>query len=70
MTLFPYTTLFRSYRREFYEKYRSDVEISEKSLKQLDHIYLEELQEVKEEMLRQKKAAYQEAMLEEYLRGA
>ena len=58
------------YRREFYEKYRSDVEISEKSLKQLDHIYLEELQEVKEEMLRQKKAAYQEAMLEEYLRGA
>lgn len=55
------------YRREFYEKYRSDVEISPKSLKQLDHIYLQELQDIKQAMLQQKKAAYQEAMLEEYL---
>lgn len=55
------------YRREFYEKYRSDVEISPKSLKQLDHIYLQELQDIRQAMLRQKKVAYQEAMLEEYL---
>lgn len=57
------------YRREFYEKYRSDVDIAEKSLKQLDHIYLEELQDIKQAMLWQKKATYQETMLEEYLKG-
>ncbi|MCM1045751.1 MAG: TIGR02679 domain-containing protein [Candidatus Gastranaerophilales bacterium] len=56
------------YQREFYEKYRSDVEIAEKSLKQLEHIHLQELQPVKQAMLCHKKAAYQEAMLEEYLK--
>ncbi len=55
------------YRREFYEKYRSDVEISDRSLKKLDRIYREELQEIKQALGRQKKAAYQEAMMEEYL---
>ena len=55
------------YRREFYEKYRSDVEISDRSLKKLDRIYWEELQEIKQALGRQKKAAYQEAMMEEYL---
>jgi len=57
------------YRREFYEKYQSDVEITEKSLQKLKHIYLQELQDIKQAMFRQKKAAYQEAMLEEYLGG-
>jgi len=57
------------YRREFYEKYQSDVEIPEKSLQKLKHIHLQELQDIRQAMLRQKKAAYQEAMLEEYLRG-
>lgn len=56
------------YRRDLYEKYRSDVKIPEKSLQKLKHIYLKELQELKKAMLQQKKAAYQEAMLEEYLR--
>ena len=56
------------YNREFYEKYQSEVEISSKSLKKLDRIYLEELQEIKEVMLKQKKAAYQETMLAEYLK--
>lgn len=56
------------YRRDLYEKYRSDVKIPEKSLQKLKHIYLKELQELKQAMLQQKKAAYQEAMLEEYLR--
>ena len=56
------------YHRNFYVKYRSDVEISEKSLKKLERIYAPELQDIKREMLLQKKAAYQEAMLEEYLK--
>lgn len=56
------------YRKDLYEKYRSDVKIPEKSLQKLKHIYLKELQELKQAMLQQKKAAYQEAMLEEYLR--
>ena len=58
---------FWQYRREFYEKYRSDVEISDKSLKKLEHIYREELQEIKRALEQHKKAAYQEAMLGEYL---
>ena len=57
------------YRREFYEKYQSDVRIPEKSLQKLRHIYLQELQDIRQAMLQQKKAAYQEAMLEEYLGG-
>lgn len=56
------------YSREFYERYQSDVEISAKSLKKLEHVYLPELQEIKQAMLQKKKAAYQEAMLGEYLR--
>lgn len=56
------------YSREFYERYQSDVEVSERSLKKLAHISLPELQEIKQAMLQKKKAAYQEAMLEEYLR--
>lgn len=58
---------FWQYRGEFYEKYRSDVEISDRSLKKLDRVYREELQDIKQAMKRQKKAAYQEAMMGEYL---
>lgn len=57
------------YRREFYETYQSQVEISEQSLKKLDKIHLKELQEIKESMLQKKKAAYQEVMLREYIEG-
>lgn len=55
------------YSSELYEKYQSEVEISEKSLKKLDKIYIEEFQKLKEVMLQKKKATYQETMLEEYL---
>jgi len=58
---------FWQYRREFYEKYRSDVEISDKSLKKLDRVYCGELQEIRQAMAQQRKAAYQEAMMGEYL---
>lgn len=57
-----------NYNREFYEMYQSEVEISTKSLKKLDKIYMKELQEIKKAMKKQKKATYQEAMLIEYLR--
>lgn len=56
------------YNKDFYETYQSEVEISAKSLKKLGKIYMEELQEIKEAMRKQKKATYQEAMLIEYLR--
>lgn len=58
---------FWKYRREFYEKYRSDVQISDKSLKKLDRVYQKELQEIRQAMEQYGKAAYQEAMLGEYL---
>ena len=56
------------YHGEFYRKYQSEMETSEKSLKQLDHIVLPELQEISQLMRQQKKAVYQENMLEEYLK--
>lgn len=58
---------FWQYHREFYEKYRSDVEISDRSLKKLDRIYHEELQDIKQAMRQRRKAAYQETMMEVYL---
>lgn len=57
------------YSIEYYHKYRSKVEVSEKSLKKLDKIYVEELQEIKRAILTEKRAAYQEAMMEELLSG-
>ena len=47
---------------DLYEQNLSDVR-----LKQLDQIFIEELQEIKEDMKYQKKAAYQESMLENYI---
>lgn len=58
---------FWKYRRELYEKYRSDVQISDKSLKKLDRVYRAELQEIRQAMGQYGKAAYQEAMMGEYL---
>ena len=59
---------FWRYSGELYERYQSNVEISEERLKKLEKIHVEELQDIKQAMLRQKKATYQEAMLKEYLR--
>ena len=56
------------YEKELYEMYRSEVEISEKSLKKLDNIYLKELLEIAGLMKKQKKATYQEALWKEYIR--
>ena len=57
------------YGRKLYETHQSQVEISAKSSKKLDRIYGEELQDVKKSMIQHKKAAYQKAMLEEYIEG-
>ena len=49
---------------DLYEQNLSDVTLNKRRLKQLDQIFIEELQEIKEDMKYQKKAAYQESMLE------
>lgn len=57
-----------NYRRDLYDRYCSDVEITGKRLKKLEKIYLKELQEIRDALQENKRAAYQETMLEEYLR--
>ena len=52
---------------DLYEQNLSDVTLNKRRLKQLDQIFIEELQEIKEDMKYQKKAAYQEIMLENYI---
>jgi hypothetical protein len=52
---------------DFYEQNLSDVTLNERRLKQLDQIFIEELQEIKEDMKYQKKATYQESMLKNYI---
>ncbi len=54
-----------NYRTEWYKKYLSEVEISEIRIKKLEKVSLPELQELKRCMQKEKRAAYQEAMLEE-----
>ena len=56
-----------NYSVDLYEHNLSDVILNERRLKQLDQIFIEELQEIKENMKHQKKAAYQESMLEDYI---
>ena len=55
-----------NYRVEWYEKYCSDTILEEYRLKKLEKVYLKELQEIKRCMYKEKKAAYQEAMLSTY----
>ena len=56
-----------NYSVDLYEQNLSDVILNERRLKQLDQIFIEELQEIKKDMKHQKKAAYQESMLEDYI---
>ena len=48
---------------DLYEQNLSDVTLNKRRLKQLDQIFIEELQEIKEDMKYQKKAAYQEYII-------
>lgn len=54
------------YEVTWYEKYHSDVTLSEERLKKLDGICLEELQQLADAIRGTEKAAYQEAMLHIY----
>ena len=53
-----------NYRADWYERYLSDVNLSEVRMRKLEKVYLPELLEVKMQMQKRKRAAYQEAMLD------
>lgn len=55
-----------NYSEKLYEKYLSPVVLTDARLKKLENIYLKELESLKDAMLRRKRAAYQEAMIEVY----
>lgn len=57
---------FWKYETKWYYKYLSDVRLDEKRLRKLEKIRLPELQEIKECIRKEKRAAYQETMLELY----
>ncbi|MDE6957250.1 MAG: DUF2399 domain-containing protein, partial [Lachnospiraceae bacterium] len=52
-----------NYHVSWYEKYLSEVELTEKRVKKLEQVYIGELQEMREAMYRKRKAAYQETMI-------
>ena len=51
---------------DLYEQNLSDVTLNKRRLKQLDQIFIEELQEIKEDMKYQKKAAFNKVFKETY----
>ena len=53
------------YRVDLYERYLSDVTLSDRRIKKLAQIQIEELLEIKEAMCEKRRAAYQESMVEE-----
>ncbi|MDY3017521.1 MAG: TIGR02679 domain-containing protein [Blautia sp.] len=57
---------FWKYEKKWYLQFLSEVELSSQRLKKLDQLYRKELTEIREAMKQEKKAAYQEAMLEIY----
>lgn len=58
---------FWKYEVQWYEQYLSSVRLSESRIKKLEHVYMQELQGIKEGIQKRKRAAYQEAMLQVYL---
>lgn len=65
--LYPKKVILWKYEIPLYDKYCSNHRISEKRLKKLENIKAEELQGVANRLNERKMAAYQEAMLEEYI---
>ena len=61
------TLHFWKYEVQWYEQYLSSVRLSESRIKKLEHVYMQELQDIKEGMQKRKRAAYQETMLQVYL---
>lgn len=60
---------FWKYEVELYRKYLSGVKLGTTRLRKLDKVYLEELSGIKNCMLKERRAAYQEAMLEEQMKN-
>lgn len=56
-----------NYTSELYERAVSDLALDEARLKKLDAIDIPELQDIRQCLLRYKRAAYQERMLDSYL---
>ena len=51
------------YQKEYYDKAKSEVILSEQRLKKLQNICVDGLQEIKEVLLKEKRAGYQENMV-------
>lgn len=51
------------YEVNLYETYLSEVELSDRRIKKLKQVYIQELQEIKEVMCKKRRAAYQESMI-------
>ena len=53
------------YEADLYETYLSEVELSDRRMKKLEQVSVQELQEIREAMYKKRRSAYQERMLEE-----
>lgn len=53
------------YHVDLYEKYLSEVELSDRRIKELERIHIKELQEMKEMMYKKRWAVYQETIINE-----
>ena len=56
-----------NYRAQWYDRYVSDVVITDARMRKLHKIHVPELMTVKEAIERERRAAYQETMLEEFI---
>ena len=52
------------YEADLYETYLSEVELSDRRMKKLEQVSVQELQEIKEAMYKKRRSAYQESMME------
>lgn len=60
---------FWNYHVSLYEKYKSSVELGSERMKKLERVTEQGLQELKDALVRGKRAAYQEAMMKELVGG-
>lgn len=52
------------YEADLYETYLSEVELSDRRMKKLEQVSVQELQEIREAMYKKRRSAYQESMME------
>lgn len=56
-----------NYRADWYEEYLSEVRLNDTRIRKLEKIEIEELQEIKSAIQRERRAAYQEAMMDKLM---